>query len=91
MHIGYLQAIANWIVGGGTRQFWLRFGAMVAASFLYGLIADWKDGDLTGFWWIGPALFSIFVGTALGLWRFTEHRAREARLRQKSVTLLDLG
>ena len=83
--------MATWIVDGGPKALWWRFGATVAGSFLYGLVMDWKDGSLTSFWWVLPALFSIFVGTAFSLWRLIEHRRRVARLRQKSVTLLDLG
>ena len=91
MHVGYLQAIASWIVDGGPKQLWLRFGALVLASFVYGLVMDWKDGELSGFWWVAPTGFSLFVGAAFGLWRVMEHRRREARLREKSVRRLDLG
>ena len=62
-----LVAIAEWIVGDGRpKQLWPRFGAFVAATFLYWLVMDWKDGDLTDFWWVGAAVFSSFVGVAFG-------------------------
>jgi hypothetical protein len=86
------QGLANWIVEGKSPGgLWLRFGAVVAASFAYGLVMDWKDGELTNLWWVAPAGFSLFVGTAFSLWRIMEHRRREQRRRDKSVTLLDLG
>lgn len=91
MHIGYFQSVAEWIVSGGPRQLWLRFGAVVVAAFALGLIMDWKDGDLTAFWWAPPAFYALVVGTGFGLWRVMERRRRAARLRQKSTTLLDLG